>query len=268
MFKPNINRQNRQDNQKIIQSTSPSLQSSSTNEPFDFLELRFEPQKIFKYLITIISCLVTLNLIGIFLKHSLNIKRADDNFFNLIQTFSLDAESSLPSIYSSFTLLLCSVLLAIIAKYKYQETNRYRLHWKFLALIFLYLAIDEGAAIHELSLEKTRSAFNASGFFYFAWVIPAIVLFSLFVLIYLKFTLSLPRKTRFLFILCAATFVGGAIGIEMIGGQIKTMALSGSFIYDLTTTVEETLEMVAIAAFIYTLTDYLKKYVKPVIIRS
>ena len=44
----------------------------------------------------------------------------------------------------------------------------------------------------------------------------------------------------------------------MIGGQIASLQGVGNLSFKLATTVEETLEMVAIAGFIYTLLDYLK----------
>lgn len=244
----------------------PALNRSLTSVPCntaDFVQFTFDARKIFKYLITIIFCLVTLNLIGQTYKYIFNGGMGN----GLIRLFSLRGEACIPSIYSSFALLLCSVLLAIIAKSKYQAKNCYRLHWKFLALIFLYLAIDEAAIIHELSGGITRDTLNTSGFLHHAWVIPGMILFSLFALIYLKFVLLLPAKTRFLFILSAAIFISGAIGLEAIGGQVLTLRGEHNLIYNLVVTVEETLEMVAIAIFIYTLLDYIKKYIKPVVLR-
>lgn len=238
---------------------------TSTDKPFNSLELVFEPRKVFKYLITIISVLVTIHSIAVFYQYVLNGERAG----RWIRLFDLDTEACIPSIYSSFALLLCSVLLAIITKNKYQQTDRYRRYWKFLALTFLYLAIDEAVSIHELMNVYVGQNINTDGggFFYYAWVIPAIILFSLFSLIYIKFVLSLPKKTRLLFILSAATFVGGAVGVEMIAAKILTLQGTDNLTYALMATVEETLEMVAIAAFIYTLLDYLQKIVKPIILR-
>ena len=160
-------------------------------------------------------------------------------------------------------------MLAIIAKVKNKKQDRYYQHWKYLALIFLYLAVDEGVKIHERSIEPVRNALNLGGFFYYAWIVPAIILFSLFCLIYLKFVSSLPKKTRLLFILCAITFVSGAIGVEMIGGKITALQGQGNLTYVFAATIEEFLEMVAIACYIYSLLDYIKKYVncKPLIIR-
>ena len=247
-----------------IQTSHPSFDTALTYSDSNSVNFTFKPQIIFKYLIVVISCLVTLNLIGIFYQYVLNGERASD----IIQLFTLNAEANIPSIYSSYALIFCCFLLAIIAKSKHQTKNRYRTHWKFLALLFLYLALDEGASIHEVSIGKTRTILNTDGFFYYAWVIPAIILFSLFALVYLKFVLSLPKKTRSLFVLSAVMFISGAIGVEMICGQIVTLQGSDdNLTYALMATAEETLEMFAIAIFAYALLDYLKKYIKPVTLR-
>ncbi len=240
-----------------------SFDTALTYSDSDSINFTFKPQIIFKYIIVVISCLVTFDLIGKFYQYVLNGERASD----IIQLFNLDSEANIPSTYSSFALLLCSFLLAIIAKRKHQGKNHYRLHWKFLALIFLCLAINEGAGIHEISVGKTRSLLHTDGFFYYAWVIPAMILFSLFALAYLKFVLSLPKKTRSLFVLCAAIFITGAIGVEMICGQIVTLQGNDNLTYALVAMAEETLEMVAIAIFVYALSDYIKKNIKPVMLR-
>lgn len=256
--------QNINHNLKETHANNPLSNDTPIYKDVELVNITFKSQVIFKYLIAVISCLVTLNLIGIFYQYVLNGERASD----IIQLFTLNAEANIPSIYSSYALLLCSFLLAIIAKSKHQAKNRYRTHWKFLALLFLYLAIDEGASIHEVSIGKTRTILNTDGFFYYAWVIPAIILFSLFALVYLKFVLSLPKKTRSLCVLCAAMFISGAIGVEMICGQIVTLQGSDdNLTYALMATAEETLEMVAIAIFVYALLNYLEKYINPVILR-
>ena len=41
-----------------------------------------------------------------------------------------------------------------------------------LAVIFLYLSIDESAQIHELINPALTDSFNLGGVFYFSWVIP------------------------------------------------------------------------------------------------
>lgn len=256
MLEQSNERQNMQNNHSI---------STLSNYNSGFLEVVLNPQKIFNYLVAIILSLVVIHIVGQSYRYIFN--EGIEN--KLIRLFNLDKEFCIPSLYSSCALLLCSILLAIIAKDKKKKQNRYYQHWKYLALIFLYLAVDEGIIIHERSIVKVRNALDLDGFFYYAWIVPAIILFSLFCLVYLKFVRSLPKKTRILFILCAATFVSGAIGVEMIGGKITALQGQGNLTYIFAATIEEFLEMIAIAGYIYSLLDYIKRYVdcKPLIIR-
>ena len=229
----------------------------------NFLEISFEPKTVFKIFCLIIFCLVSINTLAQVSKYTLaggTLSRVPEK---LTALFALNVEANIPTMYSSFALLLCCLLLAIIAKSKYREGNRYRFHWKYLSLIFLYLAIDEGVQIHELSVGTIRRLFNTSGFFAYAWVIPAIILFSLFALIYLKFVFSLPQNIRFLFILAAVFFVGGALGMEMIGANFAQSQSQNNLTYAMITTVEEALEMFGIAIFIYALLKYIQNYVDP-----
>lgn len=89
---------------------------------------------------------------------------------------------------------------------------------KCLALIFLYLSFDEAAGIHELTGPLLKKVINTKGLFNFAWVILGIIMVFIFVVAYRRFIKSLPPKTRNLFIKAGITFVGGAIGMEMLGG--------------------------------------------------
>ena len=238
MLKPSNDRQNLQNKHSV---------GNLSNYDSGFLEVVLKPRRILNYLVAIILSLVVIHIVGQSYKYIFN--EGIEN--RLIQLFDLDNEFCIPSLYSSCALLLCSILLAIIAKDKKKKQDRYYRHWKYLALIFLYLAVDEGIKIHERSIKPVRNALDLDGFFYYAWIVPAIVLFSLFCLIYLKFVRSLPKKTRLLFILCAVTFVSGAIGVEMIGGKITDLQGQDNLIYMLAATIEEFLEMVAIAAYIY-----------------
>lgn len=236
-----------------------SISSKTSDRSQEFLEINIEPKAVLKIITAIVFCLIIVGSLGQIYSYVLG----EGSQGKIVTLFNLDAEASVPTIYASFTLLLCSVLLAIIAKSKHHQGNYYRRHWTFLSIIFLYLAVDEGAKIHEISIDITRKLLNTSGFFHYAWVIPAIFLFSIFSLIYFKFVLSLPSDIKFLFVLAALIFVGGALGIEMIGGQFVTLQGKNAF-YATIVTIEETLEMAGIAIFIYGLLEYIRQYVKPV----
>ena len=125
------------------------------------------------------------------------------------------------------------------------------------SVIFLFMSVDEMLELHERLIEPLRGALETSGAFYYAWVIPYGMAVGVIGAIYLKFLLHLPRRTAIGFIVSGAVFVTGAIGFEMLSGVIFEQNGSKDAYYVFVQTIEEMLEMVGIAMFIYAITDYI-----------
>lgn len=174
--------------------------------------------------------------------------------YTIAPKFSLDGERTIPAYFSGLLLLAVSVLLASIAGD--QTARRERWYWGVLALIFLLLSIDEICSFHEILVRPVQSGLNTRSWFRFAWVIPGLIFVALFTLSYLGFFLRLPRRFQFLFALSGILYVGGAIGMEMVGGWQVEAHGSKTLAYLLIYTVEETMEMIGMVVFIYTLLLY------------
>ena len=178
--------------------------------------------------------------------------------FGFVPRFSLVGEGNVPTWFASTTLLACAALLGVIARVERDASSTFVRHWKILALIFLYLAVDEAAELHELLIDPMRALVGAGGLLHFAWVIPAIALLLVLSVAYLRFLLHLPAGIRRLFVAAGATYVGGAVVSEMIGGawvESRGFLNPGSAVI---WTVEESLEMIGVVLFIYTLLRYLE----------
>ena len=225
------------------------------------MKLKIYPSKVFKILLILIIFLILANTAGLLSTYLFG----HSNVYGLVPLFNLDKEANVPTWYSSTALFVCSILLGIIAFTKKIERDRYRLHWGILSIFFLYLSIDEAAGIHELTMRPLRHLFNLEGIFHFSWVIIGIPLVFIFVIAYAKFLINLPRKIGLLFILSGFLFVGGALGMELISGWY-VFTFGGDMIYWMMTTLEEMLEMIGIAVFIYSLLTYIRTYVKEVVI--
>jgi len=102
------------------------------------------------------------------------------------------------------------------------------------------------------------------GIFYFAWVIPGIALVLVLGLFFLRFLLSLPATTRRRFLIAATLYLGGALGVELIGGQYAELHGFESFTYSMIATVEESLEMAGLILFIRALLKYCAESYKEV----
>jgi len=171
---------------------------------------------------------------------------------------NVDSELTPASWFQSSLLLSCAFLLALAALAAYRSRARFAGHWAFLAFVFVYLSIDEAAAIHELSISYLHDWLDTSGIFFFAWVIPAMMLVAVMAIFYARFFVYLPRHVRTLFFCAAAAYLGGAIGGDLVGGYWFDKHGGDNLTYALMTQVEETLETTGAALLVYTVLTHLR----------
>ena len=177
----------------------------------------------------------------------------------LVKFFYVELELNAPAFFSMLLLLFASLLLAVITVFKKKHAAPFVLEWSILSFGFLYMAFDEIVAIHERLIEPMRSILGETnlGIFYFAWVVPAIALILILAVFFLRFLLNLPMKTRLLFLIAAALYLGGAVGLELIEGKYAETYGKENLIYIVLTTLEESLEMIGTIVFIWGLLGYI-----------
>ena len=221
--------------------------------------IRLQPSRITFILAGVASSLVLLSLTSQFLRYGLD----HDYVYGLLplteQLFHVDLEQNISTLFS-VTLLLCSgSLLVLITLLKLQRQDPDVSKWTILAGGFFYLATDEGWSLHERLIEPVRGLLGHGdlGIFYFAWIIPAMAGVALLGLLFLGFLSRLPSSTRWSFISAGSLYLGGAIGIEMLGGRQAELHGGENLTYQLFAHLEESLEMAGIILFIHTLLRYL-----------
>lgn len=216
------------------------------------MSIKISPAKVLFALLSFIGLLAIANVIA----WGIRLGTGHGNLMGLIPMFDFNRELNIPTLYSSFALLFCAVLLALIAL-KQRAANLGWLAWAGLALIFAFLSLDEVGSIHEQLTTPVRESLGSSGGLYYAWVIPYLVGFLFLSLLYLNFFLRLPFRFKRLFFISAFIFVSGAIGFEMLGGWRAEGHGEEDLIYCILYTIEELGEMVGVVAFIYTLLSYI-----------
>jgi len=230
--------------------------------------IKLNPKIVLIILLVISAILIALSIRGQYLKYlpgTIDIHGAWGEFTLdlLMKGFYVDLEANIPSYFNTIILFIPALLLAGIAVWKFSIKDKFRIHWAGLALIFLYLSMDEAAALHERLIKPMRSIINFegySGLFYFAWVIPGMVAVILFLLAYLRFFLHLENKYKILFFISIAVYVGGIIGGEMISGHYANTIGLRNFEYAMFTSLEESLEWIGCSLTIYSLLSYIQQY--------
>lgn len=154
------------------------------------------------------------------------------------QLFDVDEEHNLPTWFSGFTLLVAAAALYVRRRAAESGSVREKRLWSVLCGAFFVLAIDEVAGLHETINSATDVL----------WAYPALGVVAVVGLYFLPLMKELPRSTLILYVLAGIIFVGGAVGVEIIGHPMDADTLA----YQVATFVEEGMEMLGVILLIDT----------------
>ena len=214
--------------------------------------LYFVPRLVFKYLMSGVLILTGLSL-------AVQISTYGFHFYEeWMDMLNLDMEMNLPTWYSAFMLAFCAILLTVIAAGKQTQSDRYTVYWRRLSYIFWLLSIDEVFSFHEvLIIPEVAEALKLPWFLHSMWVIPGTILVGLFIRYFWRFFVHLPTRLRGHFFLAFFFYIGGALGMEMVGSHYAEWQTQRDLIYALIAIIEEVMELSGIVIFIYGLLSYL-----------
>lgn len=217
------------------------------------LSIDFNPSLVVKVIGAIIGFTILVSAITVFFRYS----TFQHDLFGLASKFDMDAENTVPTFISSMNLLIAAGLLGFIAYIIKRRDGKHWKQWSIMGIIFFILALDETSSFHE----GVASRFNVmvggmSGTTHYAWAILGSVLILGFLVYFSRFIFSLPASTRNRFVMSGVIFLGGAIGVEALGGYISTLTGYDSMFYHMSVVAEESMEMLGIYLFIWSLFRY------------
>lgn len=221
------------------------------------VELSLRPKLVAVVLATVVSLLTVVSPIAATL--AIALAEEQRGLSAILGKLNVNNEINLPAWYSASVLLMASLLLALIAAARRRLKLGDVPHWAMLSLIFLGLSADELASFHEVLIVPIRRRLDLHGAFYFAWVLPGLTFAAIVGAGYRRFLLRLDRRTRRLFLISAIVYLGGALGIEMVGGWLTEAVGQTDPRYIAATTLEELLEMAGMVLFVYSQLDYLAR---------
>ena len=161
------------------------------------------------------------------------------------QLFDVDEENNLPTWFSGFLLSVVAFFVWLCARRSRSAAEPWADHWYGLAVGFLLLSLDEVAGMHE----TVNSLIDMS------WAIPGGIIAGVIGLAFVPFLRRLPGQTALLFLLAGGLYIGGAVGVEIIGEPMD----SDTMLYNLTTVVEEGMEMAGVILFLHALLSYMNE---------
>lgn len=173
--------------------------------------------------------------------------------------FGFDRESNPVAVFNAMLLFAASCLAFAIGQWRRTRPLPWGPAWIGLALVLAFLFLDELVGLHDSLDFFLMKRCHTSGSFAWPWVIVYGFLSLLVSAIYLRFFLALPNRYKWRFALAAVTYVGGALGLEMIAASHVEDRGEQDFLYAVLFTIEENLEMVGCLFAIHGLLDYLER---------
>lgn len=211
-----------------------------------------------KIFLTLISITAALLVIHLFLQYINLLVYEEQNgaLFELSNRFDMDDEISAPTWFSQFLLLLVATVAGLAAWL--DRLKSVRKFWWAIALIGLLASIDEGAAIHEFTLQTIHNfayGDTSQSLLTNAWLVVLPLLATLGFLLARWGWRVLPKKTFWLFMAGGAAFMIGAVFFDWLISDVDPAAYLSQGIL---VALEETFEMIGTAIVIYAIIDYLE----------
>ena len=218
----------------------------------DALTVWVSPQRLLRALVSCVVILLVLHLIGQTAKFVFGY----DSLKGFVPMFDMDTENMIPAVFSGFLLASCALVLFHISESVQRvggPQSFFARHWKGLAVIFLLLSLDELCELHEKLILPVRQLLHASGIFHYAWIIPGMIFVFALLAVYARFLGHLEPAVRNRFLLSGVIFVGGAVGMEMVGGWWSEQHSQANLTFALMVAVEESMEMMGAVLFLTSL---------------
>jgi len=196
---------------------------------------------------SVILCL----LIGCIAVYSIFHTTGHGRLLGLFDFLNVGSETSLATFLSSVNLLVAAGLSYVFGRQATQTGTGF-FRWRWLSIVFVYLAIDEATTLHEnfsiilpmLSIETSLLADRHT------WLLFGIPLAILLAALLAPLLLTVPTRLKVIFIATGCAYALGALGFELLGSvMIHYDIPPGTLAYDLRRVAEEGLEMASIGAF-------------------
>lgn len=199
------------------------------------LRLAFAPGRTLLFLLIVIATLALLHVAVMYTHY-----RVFEVSHLIRDLFDLDEEQAFGTWFSAAQLGFAGFLVLAISLHA-STPERMRNYWLLLGLGLCFLSLDEVAGLHE----------TLNSMIEFSWTLPGAILAAVVGLAFIPFVISLPSRTRWLFILAGVIYLGGALGAERVGHWFADEKLMDTLDYQLSTALEEAMEMAGIALFLY-----------------
>jgi hypothetical protein len=178
-----------------------------------------------------------------------------DRVFGLSSLLDLNGEANVPAWYSGCLLFADAVAAAIVGV---RLGGRRGVRWLAIAAWMTAMSLDEIAAIHERLTVPAHYLGPLGPIHNVTWVFAGMLVTGAVVGLFLRSVLAMPAPIRRGVLLAGAIYVGGALGMEALGGVWALQFGEANMVHAVIDALEEGGELVGATMFLNTALLYLE----------
>ena len=129
------------------------------------MNIDLTPRLILRRFCLCILFLLLANIVGVIFRLFLGHPRV----YGLVPLFDFNTEANMPTFFSSLIFILCAILLWLIAVH-HNSTGSSSMSWMGLAVLFVFLSVNEIAFLHELLNLRSKSNVLGQAIDFCLWV--------------------------------------------------------------------------------------------------
>jgi hypothetical protein len=198
---------------------------------------------------------IVLHVVAIVVERAFGVPRTS----GALRQLDLNAEANLTAWFGSVLILACAAVAGTVALAARTDEPVLVRRWAVLAGLLLVMSVDESAQLHDLATAPLRHALGTDlGPFHFAWVLPALVVVVVAAAYLAPLVRSLRPRERARLLTAAATYLAGAVLLEMVGGlvvDVDPLVEGYTLPYLAAITVEESCELLGSVLLLAALLD-------------
>lgn len=196
-----------------------------------------------------IAMLATLHLLGY------AAERLAGDPISTVELIDMDREMSIPTFYAVLLAFTCSGVLALLSAHARRTSDRQWWRWGLLSAFFFVMALDDGAAVHERVNSFLEKRGGDGALWQRPWVYVGLAVVAALVVVVFDALRTLPRDLGRRVVLAGVVFLGGAVGMEVVGGLICESGDCRDWPFVVQVAVEESLELAGLSLFLLAFTE-------------
>lgn len=182
-----------------------------------------------------------------------------DTLFGFGPLFAYTDPRALVHLWIALLLFACAGIVGLLT-YLRDQRGLASSYWAGLIVLFVFLGIDEGVALHDVLTLPVRAAFSHVDLLHTGWVLPYGLLLAVVGVAYLPFLWTLTLRTATWLTLAALLYFAGMIVCTALAGrELLYHGDQWSFAYAAFVTLAEAFKQAGIAALVYGLLDYIAR---------